>query len=181
MTPFGPGMVTRQIEFPYFPLVNKFPDHSITAGLENVLFRFASSITYSGDSSIVFTPIVKTSEKSGTQSVSAWLNVVKEWDESDFPLSGVTLAATLEGPIVGSEKSKLVVVGDADLFDPVSQQGPNPDNINLAVNSIDWLSDDTGLIDLRTKGATTRLSGMIFPTVKGLSLKYFNFLFPIVI
>jgi ABC-type uncharacterized transport system involved in gliding motility auxiliary subunit len=35
-------------------------------------------------------------------------------------------------------------------------QQRNPDNISLMVNSIDWLSDDTGLIDLRTKEVTSR-------------------------
>ena len=30
------------------------------------------------------------------------------------------------------------------------------DNISLLVNSIDWLSDDTGLIELRTKGVASR-------------------------
>lgn len=181
MTPFGPGMVTRQVEFPYFPLVNNFAKHPVTAGLEQVLFRFVSSITYAGDSANIFTPIVMTSEKSGTQSVSAWFNIMKEWNESDFPLSKVTLAAALEGNITGQNKSKLVVVGDADLFDPVTQQGPLPDNINLAANSIDWLSDDTGLIDLRTKGAMTRPISDDLTDTKRVFLKYFNFLFPILL
>lgn len=181
MTPFGRGMVTRQIEFPYFPVVANFADHPITAGLEQVLFRFVSSITWAGDSANIFTPIVMTSEKAGTQSVSAYFNVLKEWAESDFPLSNVTLAATAEGNLIGNTRSRLVVVADADLFDPVTQQGPNPDNINLAVNSIDWLSDDTGLIDLRTKGATSRPIRDDLTDGKRAFLKYFNFLFPILL
>jgi hypothetical protein len=48
------------------------------------------------------------------------------------------------------------------------------------VNSIDWLGDDTGLIELRTKGITSRPLKMIDETKK-LFLKYFNFLFPILI
>ncbi len=32
-------------------------------------------------------------------------------------------------------------------------QQQNQDNINLASNMIDWIADDTGLIDLRTKGS----------------------------
>jgi ABC-type uncharacterized transport system involved in gliding motility auxiliary subunit len=35
------------------------------------------------------------------------------------------------------------------------QQVP-PDNVNLLVNAVDWVSDATGLIELRTKGTTYR-------------------------
>jgi gliding-associated putative ABC transporter substrate-binding component GldG len=181
MTPFGPGMVTRQIPFPFFPLVNNFADHPITAGLENVFFRFVSSISWAGDSANIFTPIVKTSGKAGTQSAGAWMNFMKDWDENDFPLSNITLAAAIEGPIIGQSISKLVVVADADIFEPVSQRGPNPDNVYLAVNAIDWISDDTGLIELRTKGASSRPISGDLSDGKRAFLKYFNFLFPIIL
>ena len=181
MTPFGPGLVTRQIEFPFFPVITNFSDHPITGGLKQVVCRFVSSIDFAGDSTLTFTPILKTSEKSGTQSVSSWLNYMKDWSDSDFPLSGVTIGATVEGPIVGAKKSKLVVVADGDIEAPVSQQGPNPDNVTLMVNSIDWLSDDTGLINLRTKGSVSRPIRDDLSDGKRTFLKYFNFLLPILI
>ncbi len=181
MTPFGPGLVTRQIEFPFFPVVQNFVPHPITAGLNQVVFRFVSSIDFAGDSTLNYTPIIKSSEHSGTQSVSAWLNYMKEWNESDFPLSGLTLAAAVKGHIQGSATSKLVVVADGDIEAPASQQGPLPDNVNLMVNSIDWLSDDTGLIDLRTKGTTARPIRDDLSEGKRTFLKFLNFLLPIVI
>jgi hypothetical protein len=46
------------------------------------------------------------------------------------------------------------------------------------VNSIDWLSDDTGLIELRTKGITNRPLDQIEDGKKTF-LKYLNFLLPI--
>jgi gliding-associated putative ABC transporter substrate-binding component GldG len=181
MTPFGPGIVNRRVEFPFFPLVTNFSDHAITAGLEQMVFAFVSSINYSGDSTTVFTPIVRSSEKSGTQSVSAWINVFKEWSENDFPLSNLTLAATLEGPLSGNANSRMVVVADGDFPLASQQQTPNPDNINLLVNSIDWLSDDTGLIDLRTKGAISRPIREDLTDGRRTFLKYLNFLLPILI
>ena len=54
------------------------------------------------------------------------------------------------------------------------------DNVNLMVNSIDFLSDDTGLIELRTKGVTSRPLDQIEDSRKSL-LKYVNFLLPIVL
>jgi ABC-type uncharacterized transport system involved in gliding motility auxiliary subunit len=49
----------------------------------------------------------------------------------------------------------LVVFGDGD-FAVSGQSGQSEDNISLMVNAIDWLSDDTGLIELRTKAIATR-------------------------
>ena len=48
------------------------------------------------------------------------------------------------------------------------------------VNSIDFLSDDTGLIDLRTKGVTSRPLDQLEDGRKAF-LKWFNFLMPIVL
>lgn len=52
---------------------------------------------------------------------------------------------------------RMIVYGDGDF--PVGQgrnQQVNEDNVSLLVNGIDWLSDDTGLIELRTKAVQTR-------------------------
>ena len=54
------------------------------------------------------------------------------------------------------------------------------DNVNLMVNAIDYLSDDTGLIELRTKGVTSRPLDQIEDSKKSL-LKYVNFLLPILL
>ncbi|MBK7360589.1 MAG: hypothetical protein IPI96_15450 [Saprospiraceae bacterium] len=62
------------------------------------------------------------------------------------------MGAVLEGNLVGNQSSKLIVFGDGDFaINGRDQRRQNADNINLLVNSIDYLSDDTGLIDLRTK------------------------------
>jgi len=48
------------------------------------------------------------------------------------------------------------------------------------VNSIDWLSDDTGLIELRTKGVVSRPIDQLEEGTQNL-LKYLNFLLPIIL
>ena len=81
---------------------------------------------------------------------------------------------------------RIIVIGDGDF--PVGGQqgrGQSEDNISLMVNSIDFLSDDTGLIELRTKGVATR------PIVeeylgdenagKRSTMKYLNFGLPILL
>jgi ABC-type uncharacterized transport system involved in gliding motility auxiliary subunit len=74
-------------------------------------------------------------------------------------------------------------VGDGDFPVNGARQQPRrlqPDNVNLIANAMDWLSDDTGLIELRTKGAVSRPIRQLDDTTKSI-LKYSNFLFPIVL
>jgi hypothetical protein len=78
----------------------------------------------------------------------------------------------------------MVVIGDGDF--PINSRSGGQgqplqrDNVSLFVNSIDWLSDDTGLIELRTKGVTFRPIDQIADGRKTL-LKYMNFLLPIIL
>ena len=48
------------------------------------------------------------------------------------------------------------------------------------VNSIEWLSDKTGLAELRTKGITARLLDQISDS-KRVFLKYLNFFLPLIL
>lgn len=175
-----PGYIV-QITLPYFMILNNFGDHSISSGLEQVLMNFASSIDFSGDNAVKYSPLVYSSEKSGTKPSDDYVNITQEWSDADFPLSKLTLAAAFEGSIAGSAPTKMVVVGDGEF--PVAQQQQkqvNPDNINLLVNSIDWLSDDTGLVELRTSGATARPLDDL-EDGKRTFLKYLNFLLPVLL
>ena len=179
------GMFTfnTQMTFPYLPLVNNFADHPITKGLENILFEFVSSMNFSGDTTIRYQPLVFSSEKSGTQTCPVYFNIQQHWTDASFPLSKLSLGALLEGKLSGNTDSKMIVIADGDFAVNGTGQGARqrqPDNVNLMVNSIDFLSDDTGLIDLRTKGVTSRPIDQLEDGTKTL-LKYLNFLLPIIL
>ena len=171
-----------QIQFPYLPRIVKFSKHPVTSGLEGIMLPFASTINYTGDTTKTFTGLAFTSEKSGTQPTPLYFNVEKKWSPADFPFSNLVVAAALEGKLVGQTHSKMVVVADGEfpVNGPRAQQQLNPDNVSLMVNSIDWLSDDTGLINLRTKGVTTRPIKDMEDSEKSF-VKYLNFLLPLII
>lgn len=174
---------TTQVKFPYIPIISTFEDHPITKGLESVILQFASSITFVGDTSLNFISLAKTSKKSGTQPCPTYFDIRKRWIDEDYPLSGLTVAALLQGKISGNNDSRIVLVSDGDF--PINGEGRqarqiHPDNVNLMVNAIDWLSDDTGLIDLRTKGVTSRPLDSIEEGKIAL-IKYMNFLLPIIL
>lgn len=173
---------TRQIPFHYWPAVRKFPNHPITKGLNEIVLQFASSMTFrSTDTTIHFIPILQSSEASGTLSIPVFFNLEKQWGPADFPLSNLTMGAIIQGPIAGGMNTKMVVIADGDF--PVNGEGQNAqprpqDNISLMVNAIDWLSDDTGLIDLRTKEVTSRPLKDLEDSQRTL-IKWVNFLLPV--
>jgi len=168
----------RSAVFPYIFAAKDFSKHVVSGGLEQVLFKFASPISFSGDSMVKFTPLIKTSAKSTTEQAQTYFNLERQWKEQDFPMSGLTVAAAVEGPFNGGSPAKMIVIGDADF--PLSQQGQQaiPDNISLFVNSIDWLTDQTGLVSLRTKGATARPLDELTDGKRSF-LKFLNFFLPL--
>jgi gliding-associated putative ABC transporter substrate-binding component GldG len=178
------GTMTFQsnMRFPYLPVITKFADHPVTKGLSSVMLQFASSIDFSspgGD--IVFTPLATTSEKSGAENAPVTFNISRNWQQQDFPRSALTVCALVSGKQAGGMTSRMIIISDGDF--PLNGEGQqarqiSPDNLNLLVNSIDWLSDDTGLIDLRTKEVTSRPLDQMEDGKKAF-LKYLNFLLPL--
>ena len=172
----------RQIKFPYFPRINEFADHPTTKGLEDIMLPFVSAVTYTGqDSLISYTSLLQTSEISGLAPTPAYIDIEKQWAENDFVQGPQTLAVALEGPIVGSVNSKLIVVANGQyIINGNPPQQISADNVNLTSNAIDWLSDDTGLIDLRTKGVSPRPLETVEDTTREL-LKWGNVFGPILL
>jgi ABC-type uncharacterized transport system involved in gliding motility auxiliary subunit len=176
----GMFVMNTPVKFPYIPIVTNFIDHPITEGLESVAFPFVSSINLNPkDTSVVMYPLATSSDNSGVQSPPVYFDVMKQWGPTDFRLSAVPI-----GVVVESINFKMIVFSDGDFA--VNGEGDQaqqlqPDNINLMSNAIDWLTDDTGLIELRTKGVTARpLDTSLEDDTKSL-IKYLNFLLPIIL
>jgi len=181
----GPFMMNTPVQFPYLPVVTNFTEHPITDGLESVVFLFASPIKITNtDTSVVMVPLAVTSEKSGVQNAPVRFDVMKQWSATDFPLSSLPVAVLVEGKVPGTSGFKMVVFSDGDFA--VNGEGENAqqlseDNVSLLANTVDWLTDDTGLIELRTKGVSSRpLDASLEDSTKTL-LKYLNFLLPIIL
>jgi len=177
----GNAIQISSIAIPYIPRINQFADHAITSGLEEVIFQYASTIDFMGDSAVTYTPLIFSSDQSGTQPAPQYFNYTRRWTQADFPLQKLVLGATLEGNLSGNSYSKMVILADGDFaINAGGQQQINPDNVSLMVNSIDWLSDDTGLISLRTKAVSSRPIKQL-EDGKRAFLKWFNFLLPILL
>lgn len=179
----GMYRVNVQQKFPYIPFVVNFASHAITNGLEQVQLQFASPVVYTGDSTATFTTLLFSSDRSATLNVPTNIDVQRQWTMRDFPLAEIPLGGVLEGEIGGVPGSKLAVLGDADFIlngDPRQPHQQSADNISLFVNTVDYLSDDTGLVDLRTKGITSRPIDQLDDGMRSF-VKWLNVLLPIVL
>lgn len=165
------------VQFPYLPLLQKFPAHPVTKGLEQVLLEFASPMQFANHPEWDYTPLLTSSERASREAVPLQFDVQRNWTDADFTEKNVPLAALLSAKQAGG--GSLVVISDGDFaVNGQDQRRQNEDNISLLVNGIDFLSDDTGLIDLRTKSVETRPIEELSDS-KRTALKYLNFLLPI--
>jgi gliding-associated putative ABC transporter substrate-binding component GldG len=178
----GMFVMNTPVKFPYLPIISKFDKHPITTGIEQVMMPFASPVTVTPtDTSLHYVNLAYTSDKTGLQKPPVYFDVMKNWTREDFPKSSLPVAVALSGKIDGAN-TKMVVFGDGDFA--VNGEGQNRqklqgDNVNLMSNAIDWLSDDTGLISLRTKGVTSRPIDPDIEEGTKTFVKYLNFLLPI--
>jgi len=174
--------INSQVEFPYFPRVSNFSEHPAVSGLEGLLLPFVNPIRiFKQDSALKITPLMYSSEKSGFVNAPAYVDIQRKWNQRDFPAGPQVLAASVEG--IGDMGGKLIAIANSQFIvngEGQQMQQLNPDNVNFASNAIDWLSDDTGLIELRTKGVTNRPLESVEDSTKNL-LKYGNVLAPILI
>lgn len=187
----------NQIRYPFIPVISKFGDHPVASGLEALTFQFVSSVDVNlADSTHQISALVTSSERSGTERGYFNIDPFRQWQESDFTEKNLALAAIAEGEFrsafaddesvqierKSSAKTAIVVFGDGDFVvnGPQGQQQQQlpPDNISLFVNAVDYLADDTGLIDLRTKGVSARPLDVLEDGTKTW-IKYLNVVLPI--
>jgi hypothetical protein len=128
-------------------------------------------------------PLAISSEKSGKENPPIYFNINRQWQYSDFQYPELVIACLVSGNLVGNTPSKMIVVGDADFAlngEGQERREIQADNLNFMVNGIEWLGDDTGLIDLRTKEVTSRPLDQLTDGTRTF-LKYLNFLLPVLL
>jgi gliding-associated putative ABC transporter substrate-binding component GldG len=179
----GPFVFNRQIRFPYFPIIKNFEDHPVTKGIEAVFFPFISPIIItSKNDSINVVPLAASSKKSGLIKIPAVIDINKEWAANEFSSGPQILAVAIEQVHTKGTRSKMIVVpnGKFSVNTEAGQEELNADNVSLTSNAIDWLSDDTGLIELRTKGVSYRPLDPLEDATREM-VKYGNTLIPVMI
>ncbi len=146
------------VEYPFFPVLQTFPDHEIVAGLEQVQMLFSSEIIYdSADSTRMTAPLLVTSDHSGAAAGFINLNPLQNqaFQSLNEPGKVVGVYATAVSDSLENAMSQLVLVSTSDfLLD--SGGGQVPSNGIFAMNAVDVLIGDRDLVALRSREITTR-------------------------
>ena len=191
---YGGFTINNQVRFPYFPLINKFDDHPITKGIETLMLPFASPINITNqDTTRVVTAFLTSSPRSGLIATPTFMDVNRRWGAGDYTSPNQVLGVAIEEPVSGEQLQQdegettpggriVILTNGSFMVNGEGQQARsiNKDNISLVANAIDWLSDDSGLILLRTKGITSRPLRDVEDGIKEL-YKYGNVFVPILL
>ncbi len=161
------GRAFRQrVKFPYFPIIKSFEKHAITTGVGQLFLPFASPLRLKDTANELSYELLATSSKTaGTQTLPSRVKANKQWTKQDLPKSNIPVAVAINGKFSKNAQSpaRMVVVSADNLIpdDQNNSQGRNQANVrkgnaNLVANSVDWLSDEMGLMALRTQGVEKR-------------------------
>lgn len=166
------------VEYPLFPEAVTFNESNlITKDLGAITFPYVSSLDTSAADGLglLLQPIVYSSERSGRRREPYPLQPQQRYTLDDFPESYIPLAATVVGmfssyynnrpvpdsgigqlpPLLAqSPLNRMVVVADGDFMRDRSSRSPG--NMAFFLNIVDWLSQDEGLITIRSREATSR-------------------------
>jgi len=102
------------LPWPFFPLVNRYADHTITRNLDAVVTRFASSIDTVKAEGVKKIPLMFTSKESQRISAPVRVNINeirKNVTDEDFKTSFIPIAYLLEGTFTSLFKNRFLPEG----------------------------------------------------------------------
>ena len=168
--------------FHYFPVLNGFADHPVSQGLDVVVYQFCSPIVSAvRDSSLRFTPVLFTSDKSGTLPSPQIIDLRKQWTEADFPLGPQTVGAEVEGRFGNGPEGHLILFTNGGFCVSGTQERPvqlPASNLNLMVNAVDRATGQNDLLGLRGKEVNYRPIDDLSDGKRS-GLKWMNLLLPV--
>jgi gliding-associated putative ABC transporter substrate-binding component GldG len=190
-------------EYPFFPKIIDFSKTNlIVKGLQSINMIYASSIdtTHFGSSGLSYDVLARTSKQSGAQVPPYNIDPYRQWTKIDFNQKSVPVGVAITGnfrsyfagkpkpepdtvisqTVAGSntrldqgDKGRIVVWGDADFIS--DQVLRDQSNLIMFQNMTDWLSEDEGLISIRSKDVSARPLKVVEDSTRSL-VKFLNIL-----
>lgn len=165
------------MEYPFFPLIRKFNDHTIVSGLEQLRLFFTSEIKADTSGASTIIPLFSTSNHSGT--MKGYFNLspidnpmMKNLSQPPKLVAVYATASLGDNDITG----QMILVGDSDIMSD-SGGGRSPENMVFVMNAVDYLIGDSELVALRSREITTRPLEELEDGVKA-RWKWLNILIP---
>lgn len=144
------------VPYPYFPLIQSFPDHDIVNGLSQVQVLFASEISYDPAAGNVV-PLLATSQHSSSVAGYINLNPVQNpvFESLNEPGKVVGIYATAPSDSIPGTVSQLVLVSDSEFLTDEGG-GQIAENGIFVMNAVDVLIGDKDLVALRSREIRVR-------------------------
>ncbi|MBN1754927.1 Gldg family protein [bacterium] len=198
--------ISNRVEYPFIPMTDNFNrDNIIVKDLENVTFFFVSSLdsTQAAQRGYEFIPLIRTSENAGIEyepfNITPSMEMFGGTDERSYDYQNIPVAAAIKGKFKSrytsppdmlmdyarphllecQDTASIVVVGDGDFIKDGNIS--NKENLSFVLNVIDWLTQEEGLITIRSREVTARPLKEVSNAAKNW-IKYLNILLaPVVI
>ncbi len=158
-----------EIPNPYIPIIgNLDKSFVVTQNLHQVILPFVSEIdtSYSKALHLSVRSFAVSSTRSGIQKGVYNLDPTVQFTNSMFDEHSLLLGAAITGPIRsvlpdtgrfailspnrrGSGSERIVVIGSGDFVQDAFMS--NPENLSIVLNTVDYLTDDIGLVAIRSK------------------------------
>jgi len=201
MRDMGQFQMQSMVYYPFFLAVNAFnPDNPIVKALKTFEVLFISPIAFNPDTGsetqkqVLFT----SSEHSGTRSIPVDISPEKKYQDSDFDQKNLPLGAVLTGnfesyfndrsipefsgvdtistdtipdKIDSIVDSRIVIIGNGSFIKDEYRRSNT--SFVILLNIADWLTQDKGLISIRSKQSTARLLNVTSDSTKKF-VKYLN-------
>ncbi|MFZ1082099.1 MAG: Gldg family protein [Candidatus Kryptoniota bacterium] len=161
--------IQTALPHPYIPIVNNL-DKSfvVTQNLHQIIMPFPSEIdsTAAHNLHLKVTPFAMSSERSGVQTGFYYLDPSAQFTRAMFQqhylLLGAAINGTIKSTIADTDRygkadparktqgdERIVVIGDGNFVRDVFLS--NPENLSILLNTVDYLTDDIGLVSIRAK------------------------------
>lgn len=166
-----------------FPVITTFAGIPPLKGIEAVTLMLPSSIDTLPGRGFRFIPLAATSDRAGLGVLPYKIDLNREWEVPDFQLANI-LVSVLAEEKRGKQGAKIAVVSDGDFMINGEGQGAQTiqeDNVNFVANLVEYLTDDSGIAQLRNKTVTSRPIDPSIGEGARTVIKYLNFLMPVVL
>ncbi len=158
--------------YPFFMHAQSTGQSVVNQQVDNVLLTWASSVDTTKKAGYAITPLLISSRGGGTLTGEASINPTRSYPQTNL---GTQLLAVQVAPAASKHatvRGRVIVVGNNDFVtDRIAQHAP--ENLDFALNAVDWLTQNEALISIRSKNPNPPALAFTSAGTRD-AVKYFN-------
>lgn len=153
---FSAGQRAYTVPYPFWPRP-RVASQDVAGDLDTIVLTWASPVTAPTTETpkgAEVIPLLTTSPEAGSEAGQPTISPDRDFTADARDLKTLTAGAAVIGP-EGKKRWRIAVIGDSEF--PTDRFAENaPENIILALNTVDWLAQDEALTAIRSKRGEPR-------------------------